>query len=195
MITRITIISILLCEKRIVTMLFNLTTIWFWKTTMRIKIRSTLRRCLWRVRKLNKIQRFHTICLTIIDRLFKFSIFYENKKNYITKVFYDNNELFLTNDTSTCELIKKRFSIIKLNKNWRNNNEAKQHKKNDEIDRETRQNNQTLLRFTKKKYRSFAREKFVRKRDTKRYRFSSSFFFETKNLYKRWVRLQHLHII
>ena len=111
----------------------------------------------------------------------KYSIFCEKKVNHITKVFsYDNNELLTANKKSICESIDEDFSLIELDEDWRNKNEIEQHKENDEIDHEIREINLFLLRFTKKKHQFSIREKSFRKRDTKRHRFSSSFFSNLK---------------
>ena len=125
---------------------------------------------------LNEIQSFYVIYSTTTNCLFKYSIFCEKRVNHITKVFtYDNSELLTINDKSICESIDEGFPLIKFDENWRDTNEIKQHKKNNEIDHEFHENSLFLLRFTKKKHRFSTREKSFRKRDTKRHRFSSSF--------------------
>lgn len=156
------------------------TTIELSRKMLRVKIRSTFHQRLWQVRMLNAIKFFIWYIQTLINCRFKCSIFCEKNENHVSKVF-SRDDVFSMNNTSICESIDENLSIVKFNENWWDKKKTKTHEKNEKIDRENDENNSLLLHFTKKNCRFTICEKFFRKRDMKRHRFSSSFFSSLEN--------------
>ena len=141
---------------------------------MGVRNRPALRQCLWRGRKLDEIQGLHTISPTIVDCPPRCPIFYGKRGSHTMRISpCDNSGLSSANDTPICEPTDEVHPATKPNKDWWDSNEAEQHKEDDEIDRETRENSLHLLRPTNKRYRPSARERSFRRRGTKRHRFSS----------------------